>query len=250
MDNCDNGEIFQSASLLHLDYGRKLDLETASTNPLYALSDIFRFAANSELQFLNMLATKITNEMDPAILIQQEDPTVSNLLYSRKILERHIQRMEEYIQFIDVQGNLSSPKPPKGEAAANSLRKDFQVLLSRSQALSAQCDRGMTIIMNNATIRESQRAIVQAEGVAKLTRLAFIFVPSSFTASLFGMNVKQFGTGASVEIWVYFMVTMPIMAISVLFLMVDVIGICQSFFSWMAKARARQAKVRTNSYLI
>lgn len=242
--NRDNGDFLQSGSLLHLDYGRKLDQETAITNPLYALSDILRFAATSELQFLNMLATKIAKEMDPTILVQQANPTVANLLYSRQILESHIQRIEENIQFIEAQGSLSQSRTPKADATIESVLKDFQALTSRAKSLSAQCDRGMTIIMNNATIRESQRAILQAEGVAKLTRLAFIFVPSSFTASLFGMNVKQFGTGASVEIWLYFVITVPIMLIATLFLTTDVAGYCRSLFSWAI----RRKKIRTNSF--
>lgn len=244
--NRDNRDFLQSGSLLHLDYGRKLDQETASTNPLYALSDILRFVAASELQFLNMLATKIAKEMDLTILLQQQNSTIANLLYNRQILESHIQRIEENIRFIEAQVNLSQSRTPKADAAIESIQKDFQALTSRAKSLMAQYDLGMTIIMNNATIRESQRAILQAEGVANLTRLAFIFIPSSFTASLFGMNVKQFDPGASVEIWLYFVITVPVMLIATLFLTTDVTGWCRSLFSW-AIGIGRKKK-RTNSF--
>ncbi|KAK0104318.1 hypothetical protein ONS96_005404 [Cadophora gregata f. sp. sojae] len=237
------GDFFQSASLIHLDYGRKLDREAAGANPLYTLSDLFRFAATSELQFLNMMATKVAKEMDPASLVQQENPTVANLLHSRQILERHLQRIDENIQFIDAQRNVS-PRSSKVDATIESVKNDFRALASRAHELSEQCDRGMTIIMNNATIKESQRAVLQAEGVAKLTRLAFIFIPSSFTASIFGMNVKQFGVGGNVELWVYFLTTIPVIAIATLFLTVDVIGLWRSLFSLVSKRK----KVRTNSF--
>lgn len=238
------GDLPQSASLLHLDYGRKLDSETAGTNPLYALSELFSFAATSELQFLNMMASKILREMDPTVLVQQANPSIANLLYSHRILDLHAERIEENIQFIEAQMRLSQSITPKAEVVYELLLKDFQALKSRSQTLSAQCDKGMTISMNNAAIKESQKAILQAEGVGRLTRLAFIFIPSSFTASLFGMNIRQFGTGANVELWLYFAITIPIMIVSILFLTVDISKYGKSFISRLTPQR----KTRTNSF--
>jgi hypothetical protein len=40
------------------------------------------------------------------------------------------------------------------------------------------------------SIIESKNAIAQAESISKLTELAFIFIPLSFTSSLFGMQIK------------------------------------------------------------
>lgn len=37
---------------------------------------------------------------------------------------------------------------------------------------------------------ESKKAITQAEQVTKLTQLAFFFIPLTFVAGLFGMNVR------------------------------------------------------------
>lgn len=61
----------------------------------------------------------------------------------------------------------------------------------------------MTILMNAAAIDESQKAISQAEGVAKLTTLAFFFVPLSFTTSVFGMNFLELSDGNHLSIWVW-----------------------------------------------
>ncbi|KAB5584717.1 hypothetical protein GE09DRAFT_1067956 [Coniochaeta sp. 2T2.1] len=60
----------------------------------------------------------------------------------------------------------------------------------------------MTILMNAAAIDESQKAIAQAEGVAKLTTLAFFFVPLSFTTSIFGMNF-ELSDGNHLSMWVW-----------------------------------------------
>lgn len=57
--------------------------------------------------------------------------------------------------------------------------------------------------MNAAAIDESQKAISQAEGVAKLTTLAFFFVPLSFTTSVFGLNFRELSDGNHLILWVW-----------------------------------------------
>ncbi|KAK4116093.1 hypothetical protein N656DRAFT_223561 [Canariomyces notabilis] len=46
--------------------------------------------------------------------------------------------------------------------------------------------------MSSIAIVESARAIKEAESVAKLTQLAFFFIPLSLVAGAFGMNIKEF----------------------------------------------------------
>ncbi|KAF2117000.1 hypothetical protein BDV96DRAFT_17233 [Lophiotrema nucula] len=210
----------QSASLLHLDYGRGLDRTALAQDPLYALYELFTFAAFSEVQFLNMLDSKMKLELDHLALIRQESTTLSNLVYHQQVLDRHITRIRENLTWIEKtcsSNALERDKSKEGMVAANTLRQDYQHLLERAQGLLEQCNRGMQIVMNNAMVKESREAIRQAEGVAKLTRLAFIFIPLSFTCSFFGMNFAQFGTG-NLAIWVWFVVSLPIVTLS-LFLM-------------------------------
>lgn len=222
---------FQSALLLHphLFYSKNLDMTTASNDVFYALSELFAFVASSENQFLNMIGSKVTKEMDPLTLIHLDDPTIANLLHNKEVLDRHIQYIFEVIAIIQNRWSSNWPKatiPAEVQivdATAADLLEDFKNLKARAEMLSSQCDKGMTIIMNNASIRESQRAILQAEGVAKLTRLAFIFIPLSYTASFFGMNFAELGTHLS--LWIYFAVSFPIISISYIFLKWDVIGL-------------------------
>ena len=50
------------------------------------------------------------------------------------------------------------------------------------------------------SIKESQRSIEEAVAVKRLTQLAFIFIPLSFTTSVFGMNINEItGTGAKLS---------------------------------------------------
>ena len=67
----------------------------------------------------------------------------------------------------------------------------------------------MTLAMNKATIEESRRAIEQSERLKKLTLLATFFIPLSFSASLFGMNIDVLGQ-STVSIWWFFVLCIPI----------------------------------------
>jgi Mg2+ and Co2+ transporter CorA len=80
--------------------------------------------------------------------------------------------------------------------------------------------------MSSMSISESKKAISQAERVGKLTFLAFIFVPLSFTASFFGMNVKEFGESTSLWWWAAFSVPLLSSALVILFFN----------FTWPAKS--------------
>ena len=72
----------------------------------------------------------------------------------------------------------------------------------------------VSVILAIPRTSKSQKAILQAEDVARLTRLAFIFIPLSFTASFFGMNFSQFTNGALLSIWIWFVVSVPFLLVS------------------------------------
>lgn len=58
--------------------------------------------------------------------------------------------------------------------------------------------------------KESRKAAVS---IGRLSKLAFIFIPLSFTTSFFGMNVREFGTGHA-SVWVFFTAALIISALS------------------------------------
>jgi Mg2+ and Co2+ transporter CorA len=102
----------------------------------------------------------------------------------------------------------------QADAAAASLLEDYQALLHRANSLSQLYSEGIDDIRTSAMLMESKKAIVQAEGVARLTLLAFFFLPLSFTTSLFGMNFKELGDQLS--IWTWVVVSVPIFGFSVI----------------------------------
>ncbi|KAK8068766.1 hypothetical protein PG994_005382 [Apiospora phragmitis] len=190
----------QSASILFDDYDRHLNnIAQAAADPLYALSPIFSFALFSEMALLDTLESNIRSELTHSAVTAQESPTMSNLLYIQQILKRHIESLKEVIDFVEAfrkQPAYQSVMNSAGSTYAEemtSMLEDFRAALRRAEALCDECFQGIGIVAHNATIRESQKAFAEARSVTKLTKLALVFVPLSFTTSAFGMNVKELG---------------------------------------------------------
>ena len=211
----------QSAALLPLNYGKSLKPDTMSYDAFYALNEVFTFVAFSEMQFLNMIEFKLDRYLEDND--SQEYDSLPKIKYVKNILYRHIQHIKETIASIQ---NTRHPKWPKGTRkpkgkdqkaarAAEALDQDFHHLLERTQFLYARCHEEIGVLMNSIAIQESKRAIRQAERVEKLTFLAFVFVPMSFTSSFFGMNIKELGND-KVSIWAWVIMTFSVLAFTLL----------------------------------
>lgn len=215
----------QTARSLHLTYRHSLDGELACQDSFYAMSEFSTFAASSELQLLNLLQEKIAMETDPSVLKKVQDRSLSNLLYSKQILDRHIIRPDENIQSLHTHQTwphsttVSTNAALKAKADSNvvELLADYNFLLGYTRTLSQRCESGMQVVMQYVMLRESQKAIEQAIGVTRLTRLAFVYIPLSFASTFFGMNFKEFGTG-KLSIWVYFVMSVPVFLVSIIWL--------------------------------
>ncbi|KAF9636673.1 hypothetical protein BFW01_g7569 [Lasiodiplodia theobromae] len=64
-------------------------------------------------------------------------------------------------------------------------------LTNQTDDLISQVEKAHQALRAELSILESKRGIAEAEGVAKLTELAFIFIPLTFSASLFSMQVRE-----------------------------------------------------------
>ncbi|UPK94776.1 hypothetical protein LCI18_005711 [Fusarium solani-melongenae] len=232
----DKGSIAQTACLLHEECGNLLDKSVACHDPYYACSDVFRFVAAAEAQFLEMAEVMLTREMAASRhgSVQAEKPLIMwSLQYNRQALMRHLENIQAILEFVEGreqsdyshQGSLGEKSKVAGDMA-KLLVKDYRYLLRRAEALAREYQAGMTTLMNAATIDESQRAIVQAEGIIKLTGLAFFFVPLTFTTSIFGMNFKEITEGSQLSIWVWGIMVFISLSFSAAF---------QQWFSWRQK---------------
>lgn len=218
----------QSSALLASEYGKTLDMNLIVSEQFYALHELFLFCAFSHSQYLNIIESKLDSETAfHASSDQIEDQ--SNILYRQRMLEAYANRLRTTIAVIKEFGGFSKPEQLEDgdttdttpKRAAKSLLIDYQHLLSRNERLSTQCKAQMTLLMNRAMLAESTKAIQQAKEVTKLTRLAFVFVPLSFTASICGMNLWPFIRDGP-SLWVWFVLSAPFLLLSFLVMLFDI----------------------------
>lgn len=232
----------QSAALLHQNYGRTLDRELMGCDPFYAFHELFSFCACSEAQFLNMVESSIsedTTSVAPEDLIVSQ----SNFMYTQELLQMHIDRLRDNIEVIKVRGSAFWPRARNAtqmqmcSTAAETLRRDYEWLYHRATVLAERCSSKTSHLATRAMLAESSKAIDQSREVAKLTRLAFIFVPLSFTSSLFGMNLEPL-VDAKFQIWLWVLVSVPVLLLSLVVMQFDVISMVQRAH---AKTRKKEA---------
>lgn len=221
----------QSASLLATRYGDYLKPNVMGPDPFCTLSGLFQFSASSETQFLNLIESKIDADTRYYSL-ENEEPTLANLLYFQELLESHLSKLKANLEVIKYRGGphwvriaeewYEQKKDPAMRRTADEvvahLVVDYEALVKKCEHLLHRCSKGMDVMMYNATILESRRAIMQGEGVMRLTLIASFYIPLSFTTSFFGMNFVELGTETR-SIWVWFVTTAPIFAITLAFLL-------------------------------
>ncbi len=198
----------RSTSHLPTDYGRSLRPSTMARDALYSPTEVFALAASSQLQFLNLIDIKLDGYTSDILPIERASWLLPNLRYTKQVLYRHIHATRRTLD--SIRNASTHPKWPrdttdsgsrKATAAAQSLVRDFEHLLERAEALDRRVTEAINVLMSSIYISESQKAIEQAERVGKLTFLAFIFIPLSFTTSLFGMNVTELEDDVGLKWW-------------------------------------------------
>ena len=235
-------------SRLHLRYGRFLRPEIMRQDPFYTLSELFSILSCSEAQILDVLESDLAR--DSWLAIQEDSIKVSgwatapqgsgqpkptahaaqdNLVHIRQMLEARIANLSSVADFVNRHqrgaelGYSSWPHATdpqllrESHAVAKALELDFAHLHARACALRDRCESSMTLAMNRASIGEARRSIQLGQILSRFTVLAFVFVPVSATASIFGMNFRELGTG-DLSISIYFAIAVPVFWLSFMFL--------------------------------
>ncbi|KAI1425306.1 hypothetical protein F5Y12DRAFT_796016 [Xylaria sp. FL1777] len=226
-DNGTSGSDAQSASLLPTDYGRFLHPTTMSQDAFYSLNEVFSFAASSQMAFLNLIDVKLDKYTSLPETVQYQ--SLPSLKFTKQILYRYIQKTQRILDSIKNAKNSRWPRDRsesghrKAVTAASSLEQDFEHLLNRAKILHQHVTESITVLMSSMSISESQKAIEQAQRVGKLTFLAFIFVPLSFTCSFFGMNVTQIQEGSILGLQEWAALTVSVFAAAIALYYVDIV---------------------------
>ena len=66
----------------------------------------------------------------------------------------------------------------------------YQILTNGIEEVESRVERSFLALMSSMSIIESQKAIVQGSAVARLTELAFIFIPLNFACTFFSMQIS------------------------------------------------------------
>lgn len=257
-----SAEVPQSTSILPLQYDSLIALvdlaRRAPQDPLSMCIPLFAHAAFSEVQLLNLMASRIQiqiNSITEGVLAD----ALGTLQYFSNILNRHAQQLKDNIRALLKLAERSSqglngvraespmrkaPVQPghdmgtyrqtsetepvrniesnssNGTFTPKGLLEDYEQLYGRCIDLSKMCTQGITLAMNKATIEESHKAIEQSRRLKKLTLLATLFIPLSFSASLLGMNIDLLSENA-VRFWWFFILSVPITVFAYIFYLWD-----------------------------
>jgi hypothetical protein len=253
-----SAEVQQSAAVLPLQYDSLIALvdlaRRAPQDPVSMCIPLFAHSAFSEVQFLNLMESKIHIQMT-TIAEGMPDDALGTLQYFSNILNRHAQQLKDSTRALC--RLIERNKRPGTEAETSrhpgasssggaftpkGLMEDYEQLHIRCLELSKMCSRGMTLAMNKATIEESRRAIEQSERVKRLTLLATFFIPLGFTTSLFGMNLSVLGQG-SVEFWWFFVLCVPITLFAYLVYIWDIQALRRLWLNFWKRCRSLRRNV-------
>lgn len=179
--------------LTHND--RRRPFATRPTTHLEHLFAIIHGDTVNTLRHMELTLQEIGQHILDDTLIQQR------LIHWRLLLERfgtELQQLEESLRrfagFITATAISYIPYSSNEETPVRSI-PSVEILLedsiSQINSLRQHTTRSHKSLMANMSIVESKRGIAEAESVTKLTELAFFFIPLTFSASIFSMQVKE-----------------------------------------------------------
>ena len=179
-------DLFQSASLLSKNYGTSLGT-TAMSDPLHVLSELFIFIATSECQYLDMIRAVLDDNITSK---QSNDPQdtseVRNILvFSYQGLEHRRDMIKDTIGFLKSQ---TAELRAAEDTTVSLVLRDFEYLFGQTDDLMRRCDHEWNVIMSGAAVEDAQWSRRNGENQKKFTWLATIYIPLSFSCSMFGMT--------------------------------------------------------------
>lgn len=143
---------------------------------------------------------------------QSLDEALQNLHPWRRTVVNFGYRIRESLDAIEDRFGKSSKEKSQDW---DKLIANFRDLEKRYKVLEEKVDRIMTVLANVLTIEEAKKQMENSRDVARITYLAFVFVPFSFVSSYFSMNL-QFDQGPAKIYWIFFVVAIPLTLICLL----------------------------------
>lgn len=177
-----------------------------STGQISLVFPLLRILCRDTLALLKQLRHTL-DEMDAEIL--NDERMEERLALWRQLISRAQKELPEFatstrpfVAFmtrIDPDGvyEESLGDDPDEKLSLQTILEDIQSMTERLRVTSAS-------LTSNMALLDSRRSIDEAHAVTRLTELAFIFIPLSFAASVFGMQIEPLAS--PVPIWWFFVV--------------------------------------------
>ena len=156
--------------------------------------------------FLHLLASRINDavhdgdgtllSLRPAAANLRPEKYFTRWRRFRRFLHQHYDsysRVDEYLS-----RKMTNPSANLTEKARD-LRSRYTSVLEAGNRHEQMMRDAIQVDVATLSLEESRRAIQQSKEISMLTRLAFIFIPLTFTTGVFGMNIKPFEGGAPMQ---------------------------------------------------
>ncbi|KAF4230464.1 hypothetical protein CNMCM8980_002687 [Aspergillus fumigatiaffinis] len=186
------------------------DIAGDNTAPIHVLQILFQIIRQDTSTLLGVL-NQILSDMEVDIL---DDTSMEDrLALWRQLISKAERELLElktstkgFVAFFgfsfpaDTSAATSEDKPGIIRNVAD-LFQDIDQMLTRLRHAS-------TSLTSNMGLLDSRRSIDEAHAVTRLTELAFLFIPLSFSSSIFGMQVEPFKDSA--PLWNFFIVAITV----------------------------------------
>ena len=170
---------------------RQLSRQT-KFGPLDLLFGIISRDTLELIHLMDLALSEIGHDILDDSIIQQR------LLHWRYLIEKFDlelrQLQKSLIKFAEFLSPSQIAKPsvqPSKSTESVPLHDLLKDNLKHLTELQQRTSRSYKSLMANMSIVESKRGIAEAESVTKLTELAFLFIPLTFSASIFSMQVRE-----------------------------------------------------------
>ncbi|KAJ5089412.1 Mg2+ transporter protein CorA-like/Zinc transport protein ZntB [Penicillium argentinense] len=177
---------------------------------------LIRIIKQDSLALLKQLG-HVFDEIETGILddIKMED----RLSSWRQVIgraQRELPELQAYLEpFLAFVASLHPTRiGESGSSIESDVTKDIQELMNEIAHVSSRLQRTSALLTSNMGLLDSRRSIDEALAVTRLTELAFLFVPLSFAATIFGMQVDPLAD--NVPIRSFFIVAIVVTAFAYL----------------------------------
>lgn len=172
-------------------------------DPFYIASRLYCHASRERAQLLNFIESDIAE--CSRVDIEHLSSSLGQLRFNLQLVRRVERYCKEDLIGIDRHDSFAMPQSSALgdiEKLRKLLQKDYAYLIEQCTNLALQCETSSQVLVSMAQLMEAQKGIRQSRQLAGLTFLAFIFVPLSYTSSIFGMNVTGIRDGVEIWVWV------------------------------------------------